>query len=1154
MVDDPEDDPSNDISEPSDNKLLDDWQERLSQGEQPIEALAAVLSRSSKRRQSLFGRAGDEVLGYRLDYILGAGGSGVTYAAESAAGERVAVKLVLLHNSAASVRFESECAIIEGFSHSAIVGYRTHGVLQPGLGALVMALVVGVDLEEVLMEVDNGTRKHAATVKLLEGIDGRPEQVRRSATYRQRMMALLANIAEGLAAVHAAGIVHCDVKPANVIVGEDLSPTLIDFGFARDGTLGSDLTMSGVAVGTLAYMAPEQVSKGIAPVGSYTDTYGLGLILYRCLLGRLPHVDLEQIAGPRRHIKIRDGNREQLSRSARSILERTLRRAPERRYADAELLAADLRAAVAGAPLSPDRQGRAAAARRAVWVATIACLMAWMLVALWPVAVDVRFVANCRDADAVVEIDGFGTVFLGDLVQMTPGRYTARLEGDTILSRRRDIVVRASADAGVVQVPLLTQYVDQTSSTRLSSIDAAIMHFMTGHSLLPVAPGAGRDRRLIDGDPVIDYGPYPEGALLSAGEHTISARDGLGRSESQLIESGDTPLDVQLLPAVMSDIDGKYRMTWSTILSPKPSGLEVHNGGARWFGAAADSTVAGAGLMSLPCAFTVSEAGARATVEVTARMPTPVKSAVIFVRAQVRGAADLVVEGSLGGDVWHPWPLEENGDIAPRMQLASEDGAQHVLIRARMRSGREVARARADVAFLYGVAFGGHWKDEPPCLAIVADPGAAAALPEDTGADALPPSIAALVASSLELPPKDLGDSPGDLVVIRTPSGDPRLIFSSARKGDPESSFISELTWPGLERLRTDSCSKSIGSPVGTEGLSLTVTTSLCPVPTVDGATSSLLVAAASFPREGLVHAGVVARADLETLEATWVAPEGAPTGPFGDEAFGAKVAYVRAPALPDRAPRDGALVLSPGHRNQGGGLVGKLTLLDLRDGREAWALTGEQTAPIDAFHGAWSAAGETWVLISTVARRTVTATSLVGQALALPLADPSRRVVLDAGGAKVLATVCHAANADKGCVVSCSETPENRVTVRRMSLEAGRFALEAEGAIQLPEQIQQEDGRRQGVIASCPDLDGDGLQDVVYTSGVRSEAIQGTRAVIFISSATLSPLSYYVHDSESSGALGPYAILPESDAAVLVTTVEGDGRRAVNLTTLRLR
>ena len=136
--------------------LLAQWQERLGGGEDPMAALAGLLSGRVRRRAELFSRVGQQVLGYRLEQILGAGGSGVTYAARAAGGEQAAVKLVVLGAGSAEARFEREGQLLQVFRHSAIVGYRAHAMIEPGVGALVMDLVDGSDLEQVLLEVDAG--------------------------------------------------------------------------------------------------------------------------------------------------------------------------------------------------------------------------------------------------------------------------------------------------------------------------------------------------------------------------------------------------------------------------------------------------------------------------------------------------------------------------------------------------------------------------------------------------------------------------------------------------------------------------------------------------------------------------------------------------------------------------------------------------------------------------------------------------------------------------------------------------------------------------------------------------------------------------------------------------------------------------------------
>jgi serine/threonine-protein kinase len=94
---------------------------------------------------------------------------------------------------------------------------------------------------------------------------------------------LIEKIARALHAAHEAGIVHRDVKPANVLIGSDGEPVLVDFGLAHDtDSEEPGLTHTGERVGTPAYMAPEQVS-GRGAIDRRTDVYGLGATLYECL-------------------------------------------------------------------------------------------------------------------------------------------------------------------------------------------------------------------------------------------------------------------------------------------------------------------------------------------------------------------------------------------------------------------------------------------------------------------------------------------------------------------------------------------------------------------------------------------------------------------------------------------------------------------------------------------------------------------------------------------------------------------------------------------------------------------------------------------------------------------------------------------------------
>jgi hypothetical protein len=118
----------------------------------------------------------------------------------------------------------------------------------------------------------------------IEGPTLAEEIARRGPMTAERVRELGAQLAEGLAAIHAAGLVHRDLKPGNVILASD-GPRIIDFGIARPA-LGAGLTTTGMVIGTIAYMSPEQ-ARG-ETVGPASDVYSLGAVLAFCLTARSP--------------------------------------------------------------------------------------------------------------------------------------------------------------------------------------------------------------------------------------------------------------------------------------------------------------------------------------------------------------------------------------------------------------------------------------------------------------------------------------------------------------------------------------------------------------------------------------------------------------------------------------------------------------------------------------------------------------------------------------------------------------------------------------------------------------------------------------------------------------------------------------------------
>jgi hypothetical protein len=210
---------------------------------------------------------GDEFAGYRIERRLGRGGMGVLYLAiEPGLDRRVALKLIAPEASADEVfarRFADESKIAASIEHPNVVPIYAAGE-EDGIPYIAMRYVSGSDLGRRLAR--EGRLDPAVAV------------------------ALIAQVAGGLDAIHAAGLVHRDVKPANVLLGEtggDDHAYITDFGVARNVSTESGLTQTGRFVGTLDYVAPEQISGGT--VDARADVYALGCLLFKLLTGEVPY-------------------------------------------------------------------------------------------------------------------------------------------------------------------------------------------------------------------------------------------------------------------------------------------------------------------------------------------------------------------------------------------------------------------------------------------------------------------------------------------------------------------------------------------------------------------------------------------------------------------------------------------------------------------------------------------------------------------------------------------------------------------------------------------------------------------------------------------------------------------------------------------------
>jgi serine/threonine protein kinase len=209
---------------------------------------------------------GDDFAGYRIEQRLGRGGMGVLYlAVERGLERRVALKLIAPEAAADEVfakRFAEESKIAASIEHPNVVPIYAAGE-EGGVPFIAMRYVAGADL----------ARRLAREGKLDPRV----------------AVELIAQIGNGLDAIHAAGLVHRDVKPANVLLsgGNRAEHAYItDFGVARNVATESGLTQTGRFVGTLDYVAPEQISGGA--VDARVDVYALGCLLFKLLTGEVP--------------------------------------------------------------------------------------------------------------------------------------------------------------------------------------------------------------------------------------------------------------------------------------------------------------------------------------------------------------------------------------------------------------------------------------------------------------------------------------------------------------------------------------------------------------------------------------------------------------------------------------------------------------------------------------------------------------------------------------------------------------------------------------------------------------------------------------------------------------------------------------------------